>query len=135
RKLVDQERAAIVLREDAGIAPALAGQRPGILLRNRPDIENVDNQQVTRLGAFDGNRPGQGMGLGYGRIADVIGGVIVLDGTIEPLAAIEAKRITRLDMNRRRDFRMIAIMTQDFLVGEGLVGIKRKYLLGHGFLL
>src|SRR5690606_42069656 len=50
-----QEAAAVDLGEDPGVAPALAGDRAG-LLRHRPELEDVDDEQVARPRALDRDR-------------------------------------------------------------------------------
>ncbi len=39
----------------AAEVPALTGQRPGVLLRDGPDVEDVDDQQVAPLRTLDGS--------------------------------------------------------------------------------
>ena len=58
--MVGEEAAAIDLGEDARVAPSLAG-RVAILLRGlaRTKVQDVDTQQVTRLGALDLDRPAE----------------------------------------------------------------------------
>ena len=51
-EVVGQEAAAVHLGEDAGVAPALTG-RVTDLLRDRAEIEDVDDEQVAGLGALD----------------------------------------------------------------------------------
>ena len=48
-ELLGQEAAAVLGGEDAGVAPALPGERAGVLLRDRADVEDVDDQQVAGL--------------------------------------------------------------------------------------
>jgi len=90
-ELVNEEAATVLLGEDAGIAPSLAGQRSGVLLRDRANVEDVNDQQVTRLRAFHGERTAEDMHSGQGCIADVIGGVVVVDGTVKPFPAVHPK--------------------------------------------
>ena len=56
-EVVGQEAAAVGLREDAGVAPALAW-RVAVLLRglHRAQVEDVDDEQVARLGALHSDR-------------------------------------------------------------------------------
>ena len=57
REVVGEEAAAVRLGEDTGVAPSLA-RRVAVLLRGlaRAEVEDVDDQQVTRLGALDLDR-------------------------------------------------------------------------------
>ena len=54
-ELVGEEGAAVLLGEDAGVAPALAGQG-ALFLRDGSDVDDVHDQQVARLRALDGER-------------------------------------------------------------------------------
>jgi hypothetical protein len=57
REVVGEETAAVGLGEDTRIAPSLA-RRVAVFLRRlaRAEVQDVDHQQVTRLGALDLDR-------------------------------------------------------------------------------
>ena len=104
-ELLGQEPAAVLGGEDAGVAPALAGQRAGVLLRDRADVEDVDDQQVSGLGALDPDRAGEHVHRRQRRVADVVGGVVVVDRPVEPLPAVDPDRVPGLDLDLRREWR------------------------------
>jgi hypothetical protein len=62
-------------------------------------------------------------------VAHVIGRVIVVDSAVEPLTAIRAEDIARLDTHDRRNVRVPAIMPDVLLVGEPFGVIQREQVL------
>ena len=128
---IGQEAAAVRLGEDARVAPAHAGVRALVLLVAGVDLEDVDDQQVAGLGALDVERPAEDVHAGQRRVADVVGGVVVLDRAVEPLAAVRAEHVARLDAHGRRDVRMPAVVTDVLLVGELLGVVQREEVLRH----
>ena len=131
REAVGQKAAAVALREHAGVAPSLARERALVLLVDRVDLEDVDDQQVAGLGALDVERATQHVHPGQRSVADVVGGVVVLDRPVKPLTAVGTEDVARLDAHVRRDVRMPAIVADVLLVGELLRVIQRKQILGH----
>src|SRR5699024_2131381 len=130
-ELVGEEAAAVALGEDARVAPALAGQRPVVLLGDGADVEDVHDQQVPRLRPLDPERTRErvdGVQRGGG---DVLGGVVVLDVAVEPFAAVDAEHVDGVDADDRRDVRMPAVVAEDLLLGEGFRGVEREHVLGH----
>src|SRR5690606_9409285 len=79
REVVGEERAAVVLGEDPGVAPALTGQRAGVFLREWADVEDVDDEEVAGLGTLYRERPAEGVHDRERRVPDVVRGVVVLD--------------------------------------------------------
>ena len=67
REVVGQEAAAILLGEEAVEAPGT--------LREDADIENVDHQEIARLGAMHADRAGEEVDDGEIDIADIVGGI------------------------------------------------------------
>ena len=128
---VGQEAAAVRLREDARVAPAHAGQRPLVLLVARVDLEDVDDEEVARLGALDAERAAEHVHAGERRVAHVVGRVVVLDRAVEPLAAVGAEHVARLDAHLRRDVWMPPVVPDVLLVGELLRVVQREQVLGH----
>jgi hypothetical protein len=53
RETLREKAAAVRLGENAGIAPTHTGERALVLLIASIDLEDVDDQQVARLGALD----------------------------------------------------------------------------------
>ncbi len=99
---VGQEPAAVGLREYPGVPPALTGDVAD-LLWHRTEIEDVDDEQVAGLGTFDVNRPGQHVRVGQVDVAYVVGGVVVTDLAVGPLAALDPDRLARANGDSRRD--------------------------------
>ena len=122
RVVVGEEPAGVGLGEDAGVAPALAGGRPG-LLRHRAQVEDVDHQQVAGLGALDLDGAAEHVGVGQVDVADVVGGVVVAELGVGPLAALDPELAARPYRGGRRDVGMPAVVAGDGLVahGSGLV--------------
>ena len=112
-ELLGEEPAAVLGCEHAGVAPALAGQRPRVLLRDRADIEDVDDEQVARFRARDGDRPAEHVHARKRRVENILGGVVVVDGTVEPLATVHAEDIARFDLDLGRDVRMPPVVAND----------------------
>jgi hypothetical protein len=54
-----------------------------------------------------------------------------VDGTVKPFAAVDAERVTRLDLDLGRDGPVPPIVTDYLLFGELLGGIKWKHYLRH----
>jgi hypothetical protein len=130
-ELLGEEAAAVLGGEYAGVAPALAGERSRILLWDRADIEDVDDEQVAGLGALHGDRPAEHVHRRQRRVENIVGGVVVVDRAVEPFAAVNAERVTRFDLNLGRDIRVPAIVANYLLVGELLRGIEGKHYLRH----
>lgn len=131
RKLIGQKTAAIVFGKDACISPALAGKRAGVLLRDGPHVKNVHHQQITRFGAFDAEGAGQGVHCQQGRLKNVLGGVVILDGPIEPLTAIDPKNVAGFDGGNGWDLRVPPIVAEGFLIPEFLVRIEAEDHFWH----
>src|ERR1700691_5405126 len=89
RKMIGQEAATILLREETVEAPKT--------LRHRADIEQVDDQKIAVLGAFDADRPRQKM---YDRqidVAHIVRGIVVLDEASGPVVSLDNKGVARFD--------------------------------------
>src|ERR1700716_966810 len=112
---VGQEPAAVGLREDPGVPPALTGNVADFLW-HRTEIEDVDDEQVAGLGTLDVDRPGQHVRVGQVDVAHVVGGVVVTDLAVGPLAALDPDRLARADGNSGRDVGMPPVVA-----GYGLV--------------
>ena len=66
REMIGQKAAAVLLREEAVEAPEA--------LRQRADVEQIDDQQIAGLGAFDADRAGEEVHDREIDIAHVVGG-------------------------------------------------------------
>jgi len=131
REPVGEEAAAVRLREHAGVAPAHARERPLVLLVARVDLEDVDDEQVAGLGALDAERPAEDVHARERRVADIVGGVVVLDGAVEPLTTIRAEHVARLHADGRRNIRVPPVVTDVLLIGELLRVVEREQILRH----
>jgi hypothetical protein len=88
--VVGEEAAAVDLGEDAGVAPALARGVAVLLWRLAgPEVEDVDDEEVARLRALDLDRAAEHVRLGQVDVAHVVGGVVVAELRVGPLAALD----------------------------------------------
>lgn len=126
-----EEAAAVLRGEHTRVAPAHSGERTLVLLIARVDLKDVDDQQVARLGPLDVEGPREDVHAGKRGIPNVIGGVIVVDGAVEPLADIRAEYCAGLDRYGRRDVRVPPVVPDDLLVGELLGVIHQEEILRH----
>src|ERR1700691_1645708 len=81
RKMIGQEAATVLLREETVEAPKA--------LRQRADVKQVDDQKIAGLGAFDTDRPGQEM---YDRqidVAHIVRRIVVLDEASGPVVGFD----------------------------------------------
>ena len=121
-KVVGEKAAAVALREEAVEAP----QR--ILLG--ADVQQLDHQQVARLGALYTHRTGEVVHGGKVDIAHVAGVVVILDRAARPVVGLEDEIVARLDPAGHGNVRMPAVV--DLLVfGGGLVQIDLDQGVGH----
>ena len=130
-KLLGEEPAAVVGGEHTGVAPALTGQRPRVLLRDGSYVKDIDDEQVARLGALDGDRPAEHVHRRKRRVQDVLGGIVVVDGSVEPFAAVDAECVTGFDVDLSRNGPVPPIVADYLLLGEPLRGIQWKHYLRH----
>src|SRR5690606_40235230 len=124
---------SVALGEDAGVAPGLAGEWAGVLLRQRSDVEDVDHEQVARLGTFDRERPAEGVHDRQRRVPYVVGGVVVVDLAVEPLPAVGPERLTGPNGRHRWDVRVPPVVTDLLLVPELPIRVEREQHLWHGY--
>jgi hypothetical protein len=64
-------------------------------------------------------------------VQDVVGGIVVDDGTVEPFTAVHPERVPGLDMHLGGNLRVPPVVADDLLVGELLRRIEREDDLGH----
>jgi hypothetical protein len=121
----------VLPREDPGVAPALTG-RVADLLGTRPEIEDVDDEQVTRLGALDRDRPREHVRAVEIHVADVVGGVVVVNLRVRPLAALDPELAPGPHRRGGRDVRVPAVVAGHRLLGHRLGLVDRENDLGHG---
>src|SRR3979411_1770694 len=122
---VGQEPAAVGLREDPGVPPALTGNVADFLW-HRTEIEDVDDEQVAGLGTLDVDRPGQHVRVGQVDVAHVVGGVVVTDLTVGPLAALDPDRLARADGDSGRDAGVPSVVA-----GYGLIAHRAGLVDGE----
>src|SRR6185312_1660208 len=106
REMIDQEAAAILAREDAGEAPGGS--------RQISQIEEIDDEQVAGLGAFDAEGSGEIMHFGEIDIAHIVGAVVILDLAAGPVEAFDAELVARLEHLDHGNVGMPAIMRLHF---------------------
>jgi hypothetical protein len=103
--MIDQEAAAVLARENAGKAPGR--------VRQRPQIEQIDHQQVARFRPFDPERPAEIMDLGQVDIADIVGAVVVPDLPAGPVVAFDPELVARFEHLDHGQVRMPPVMGLD----------------------
>ena len=108
--MIGEEAAAVLLGEEAVEAPQA--------LRQRADVEQVDDQQVAGLGAFDADRPGQEVHDGEIDVAHVVRGFVVLDEAAGPVVGLDHEVVAGLDPGDNRDVGMPAVVDHVVLVGR-----------------
>ena len=82
--MVGEEATAVIAGEDAGESPLVAPQAA--------DVEDVDDQDVARLGPLDFDRSAQHVHDGQVDVADVVRAVVVLDLAVGPVLAFDPER-------------------------------------------
>lgn len=127
---VGEEAAAVVLGEDAGVAPALPGAF-SLRLRYGAQVEDVHDEQVAGLGALHRDGAAEHVGVGEVDVTDVVGRVVVADLVVGPVPALDAEIRARLHGDGRRDVGVPAVVAGDLLVshGHGLVDAEDDF--GH----
>src|SRR5208282_2317164 len=83
RKMVGEKAAAILLGEESVEAPQA--------VRLGADVEQIDDQQISRLGASYADRAGQKVYDGQVDVANVIGRLVVLDEPAGPVIGLHDK--------------------------------------------
>src|SRR5262249_58620392 len=111
--------------------PTLSGEWAGVLLRDRADIQDVHDEQVARLGALDGEGAAELVNGQQRGVQDVIGGIVVDDGSVEPFPTVDPEAVSRLDGGHRRNLRVPAVVAQLLLILELLGRIELENDLGH----
>jgi hypothetical protein len=125
------EAAAVGLREDSGIAPALTGSVAD-LLRHRTEVKDVDDEQIARLGTLDVERPGQHVRMRQVDISDVVCGVVVADLPVGPFPAFDPNLLSWTDIGRWRDVGVPPVVTGHGLVAHRVCLINGEDDVGHG---
>ena len=110
REVIGQEAAAVLLGEEA-VEPPQA-------LLQRADVEEVDHQEVTGLGALDADRAGQEVHDRKIDVSHVIGRIVVLDEAAGPVVGLDDEIVARLDPRHHRNVRMPAIVDHVVVVGR-----------------
>src|SRR5699024_7057051 len=105
---------------------ALTGQRPRVLLRQRAHIEDIDDEQIAGFGFGDRYRARKRVDLRDGRVSDVLGGVVVFNEAVKPLATMHPERVSGVHMHGRGNIGMIAIMSEYPLVCERFRRVEWK---------
>lgn len=99
----------------------------------RAGIEDVDHEEVARLGALHADGAGEIVHGGQVDIADIVGGIVVGDGAAGPVHGLDDEVGARLDPGGDRNVRVPAIV-QKLVFRRGLGKIDRNQCLRHGAL-
>src|SRR5579863_3728536 len=102
REVFGEEAAAILLGEEAVEAPE------ALLLR--PNVEQIDHQEVAGLGALDADRPREEVHDRQIDIAHVVGRIVVLDEAAGPIVGLDDEIVARIDPRHDRHIGMPAIV-------------------------
>src|SRR5680860_1648679 len=113
------------------VTPSLPGQRTGVFLGNRADVEKVHDQQVSGFRPFYPDRPAEHVHGAERSVEDVLGRVVVDDGPVEPLPTFDTEDVTRPHGDVGRDVRVPPVVSDVLLVGELLRRVERKHYLWH----
>ena len=128
---IGEETTAVVLGEDPGVTPPLPGHGTA-LLWHRPDVEDVDDQQVTGLGALDRERPRKLVHHGQVAVADIVGIVGVDDGAVEPFLGLHTEAVAGLHRGHGWDIGMPPVVADQLLLPERLALVDGKDHIRHG---
>ncbi len=120
--MIGQEAAAVLLGKEAVETPQA--------LLQRADVEQIDHQQIARLGALDTDRAGQEVHDRQIDVAHVIGRIVVLDEAAGPVVGLDDEIIARIDPLHHRDLWMPAIVDLVVVVGR-LVEIDLDQCIWH----
>jgi hypothetical protein len=124
---VDQEAATVLPREDTGEAP--------LRLAQRADLQDVDDQQVTRLDAVYVDRAAQDMHVAQVHVAHVVGAVVVCDLPVGPVQALDSKALAEVHGGCGGDVRVPAVVQRKRLL-VGLLGdVYADLCIWHSILL
>ena len=110
REMLGQEAAAVLLGEEAVEAPQ------AFLLR--PDVEQVDHQEIAGLRALHADRAGQEVHDRQVDVAHVVGRIVVLDEAAGPVVGLDDEVVARIDPRHDRNVRMPAIVDHVVVVGR-----------------
>lgn len=100
--MVGEKAAAVLLGEEAVEAPQA--------FLERADVEQVDDQQIARLGALDADRTGQEVHDRQVDVAHVVGGVVVLDEAAGPVIGLDDEVVAGIDPGNDRDVGVPAVV-------------------------
>ncbi len=109
--MLRQKSSAILLCEDAGEAPLKGSQDT--------DVEDIDHQEISRLGAMHADGPAQIVDLRQVDHLDVGGVVVVLDLPSRPVDALDAELVAGLHPRDHGDVRVPSIVQDVQLLGCG----------------
>ena len=122
--MIGQEAAAVGLVEDPRIAPAG--------LRQRADVENIDDQKVAGLRALDLDRAEKMVAALQIDVAHVVGAVVVDDLPARPVQAFDDEVRAGPHRGSRRNVGVPAVVGPDVLIFGGLRDIDLNQRIGHG---
>src|SRR4051794_16642357 len=118
--------------ENPGVSPALTWGVAVLLRRlDRPEIEDVHDEEVARLCALDLNWSAQHVADAQIHVTDIVGGVAVDELGVSPFPTIDPELITRLHRRGGRDVGMPAVVPGNRLVRHRLRLVNAENNLGH----
>jgi len=129
-EVVGQETAAIHLGEDSRVPPALSRCWSG-LLRHRAEIEDVDDEEIPRLGALHPDGTAKDVASVEADISYVVCRVIVAYLTVRPFAALHPELVAGFDFRRDRDVRVPPIVARNILFKHRFRLVNMKCNLRH----
>src|ERR1700730_1381919 len=100
--MISEESAAVGFRKDSGKTPGRLGKDT--------DIENVDNEQVSRFGSFHTDWAAQIVYFGQVNVPYIVRNVIIGDLPARPIDTFNSQFVARLYVGNHRDIRVPAIV-------------------------
>ncbi|MGY2931655.1 hypothetical protein ACVWZV_001333 [Bradyrhizobium sp. GM5.1] len=108
--MIRKKSAAVLLGEEAVEAPHA--------LLHRANVEQVDDEEVTGLGALDADRAGEEVHDRQIDVAHVVGGIVVLDETAGPVISLDDEVVAGIDPGHDRNVGVPAVMHHVIFIGR-----------------
>ncbi len=102
-----------------------------VVFITRPDVKDVYDQKIPGLCSLNAEGPTEDVDAGKRRITNVIGGVIIADGTVEPFPAVRAERVTGFHRHVGGHVRVPPVVPNMLLVREGLRIVEWEEVFWH----
>ena len=108
REVISEEPAAVLLGKEPVEAP--------LIIRKRADVQQVDDEQVSRLGALYPDRPGEEVHDRQVDVAHIVGGVVVLNEAARPVIGFDDEVVAWLHPSHHRNIRVPAVVNHVVVV-------------------